>query len=432
MKTYDVIIIGGGHNGLVASIYLAMKGLKTLVVEERKKLGGMADTAEYKGVKYSRASYVLGLFPRRIQDEIGVEFPVIESDYIEVFVTESKKVVKVWRDRDKRIQEFEKLGEKKYSKLDEFILSSRKLLEEKFTYVITPPSIEEIKQSNELLLEKTETILREYLDNYKELYPIFSYDFMLSQPSYLFVYFFSTDWKILKGGMGTVGEVLSKRAKELGVDIITGSKVSEIAIKNGEVRGVILQGGERIESKNVLFTGNPLLLENLTNGEVKVDVHSPPAGYGRYNIILKDMVKINDPLKIDYFKGLIVLPQGEITIPSVVDETLNGHVITVMGTMEGLEEFFPDIKEKTEYVDKVNWRVVEKEYDNPYGNPNHLPMYSSYLFDNRPKKGWGYRTPIKGLYIGGSGAYPGGQVTGIPGRNAAMTIIYDMTKNNKY
>lgn len=59
-------------------------------------------------------------------------------------------------------------------------------------------------------------------------------------------------------------------------------------------------------------------------------------------------------------------------------------------------------------------------------------MYLPYLFDNRPKKGWGYRTPIKGLYIGGSGAYPGGQVTGIPGRNAAMTIIYDMRKNNKY
>ncbi|TRM85910.1 NAD(P)/FAD-dependent oxidoreductase, partial [Sulfolobus sp. C3] len=61
MKKYDVIIIGGGHNGLIASIYLAMNGLKTIVLERREKLGGMADTDEYKGVKFSKAAYVLGL-----------------------------------------------------------------------------------------------------------------------------------------------------------------------------------------------------------------------------------------------------------------------------------------------------------------------------------------------------------------------------------
>ncbi len=71
---YDVIIIGAGHNGLVSSIYLAQKRLKVLVIEARNRPGGMSDTEEYKGVKYSRASYVLGLFPKRIQEELGGSF----------------------------------------------------------------------------------------------------------------------------------------------------------------------------------------------------------------------------------------------------------------------------------------------------------------------------------------------------------------------
>lgn len=430
LKKYDVIIIGGGHNGLIASIYLAMNGLKTIVLERREKLGGMADTDEYKGVKFSKAAYVLGLLPDKIKTEISVDFPTINSDYIEIFVTERKNIIKVWREKEKRIKEFEKIGEKNYRKLDDFILDSKRLLEERFTYVTRPPTIEEVKESNSMLLEETEKVLREYLDNFEELYPIFSYDFILNMPAYLFIYFFSTQWKIVKGGMGTVGRVLANRARELGVDIFTNSEVSEILIKDNSVKGVKLSNGKIIESNNIIFTGNPVLLEKLTNNEIKMELPLYRAGYGRYNIILRDNLKVNEPLKPDYFDSLIVLPQGEITLPSAVDNSLGGDVMTLMGSIEGLEDFFPDIKEKTLHIDKVNWKVVESLYNNPGGNPNHLPL--SLIFNDRPKKGWGYRTPIKGLYIGGSGAYPGGQVTGVPGRNAAFAVLEDVRKNIKY
>ncbi|MEM0321004.1 MAG: NAD(P)/FAD-dependent oxidoreductase, partial [Thermoprotei archaeon] len=62
------------------------------------------------------------------------------------------------------------------------------------------------------------------------------------------------------------------------------------------------------------------------------------------------------------------------------------------------------------------------------GNVNHLPMREPYLFDNRPGKGLAYRTPIVGLYIGGAGAYPGGQVSGVPGYNASEAIIEDLSQ----
>merc|ERR1712137_476230 len=60
---FDAIVVGGGHNGLVCSAYLAKAGKKVLVLERRHIIGGAAVTEElYEGFKYSRASYLLSLF----------------------------------------------------------------------------------------------------------------------------------------------------------------------------------------------------------------------------------------------------------------------------------------------------------------------------------------------------------------------------------
>jgi phytoene dehydrogenase-like protein len=70
-KEYDVIIVGAGHNGLVCANYLAREGLSVLVLEKRHKVGGLAITEELiEGYKFSRCSYVLSLFRRKIIDEL--------------------------------------------------------------------------------------------------------------------------------------------------------------------------------------------------------------------------------------------------------------------------------------------------------------------------------------------------------------------------
>ncbi|MEM0374178.1 MAG: NAD(P)/FAD-dependent oxidoreductase [Sulfolobaceae archaeon] len=426
---YDVVVIGAGHNGLISSIYLARAGLKVLVIEKNYKPGGMADTGEYKGVKYSRLSYVLGLMPKRIEEELGLKIPVIDSPLNDVYVTEDNRVLRVWRDRRKRIEEFRRLGQDKYEELENIILQFKKIMEDEFLFVTHPPSLEAVKgriegTKLEILLEKTRKVLSEYLD--EEFHDLLDYGFMKELPAYIMAYYFSLDWRLVRGGMGKIGEVLYEKAKSFGVDFILGKEVEEIIFKE-RVKGVkIKEDGRVVEANIVLNATSPVLLSKLTRGELKVYHPEFRPRWRRSNLILRELPKLPD--YIEKNPGTLYdLPIGELTIPSLVDE-LGGHVITVMGALEDTLEFFPDIKDKIIYAEEITSDVIEREYNAMFGDMNHMPMLPQFLFDNRPVKGWGYKTPIEGLYITGSGTYPGGQVTGIPGRNAAIKILKDLKR----
>ena len=72
-RTYDAVIIGGGHNGLVSAAYLARAGLSTLVLEKRELLGGAAVTEEiFPGFRFSVASYVVSLLRPEIIRELNL------------------------------------------------------------------------------------------------------------------------------------------------------------------------------------------------------------------------------------------------------------------------------------------------------------------------------------------------------------------------
>ncbi|MBB5254984.1 phytoene desaturase family protein [Sulfurisphaera ohwakuensis] len=430
---YDVIVIGAGHNGLVSANYLAKHGLKVLVIEARNKPGGMADTAEYKGLKYSRASYVLGLFPKRIEEELGISFPVVDSPFADIFLTEDGEVLYLWRDEKKRIEEFIKHGEYKYEKLDRLIFKLKRIVEEKFLFVAKPPSIEDFKKvventELEIFLEPTRKVLSEYLDS--KFHGALAYAFMFNLPAYIMAYYFSLDWRIVKGGMGIVGKVLEENAKKLGVDFMYNTRVEKIIIKNGKAEGVITNDGKVIQSKVVLHAGSPVLLSKLTDNMIKVYHPNFIPGWRRWSLLLKEAPKVPEFMK-DHLDSLFTLPFGEVTIPSAVDPSLGCHVITSMGgDIEEIKDFFKIKEENVIYIDLLTADKLEKEYFAPFGDMNHMPMTPEYMFDNRPVKGWGYTTPIKNLYITGSGTYPGGQVTGIPGRNAAMKILEDLIREN--
>ena len=91
MKTYDAVVVGGGHNGLTAACYLAKAGLSVLVLERREVLGGACVTEElFPGFRLNVASYTIGMLQPEIVDELGLrqagfDYYVRDPQYTAVF-----------------------------------------------------------------------------------------------------------------------------------------------------------------------------------------------------------------------------------------------------------------------------------------------------------------------------------------------------------
>lgn len=416
-----VIVIGGGHNGLIASIFLRKHGYEVILLEAREKLGGMVETINLGKFKLNRASYVIGLMPDFFLDEFKI--PLIKPDPNQVLYIEGK-VYPLWRNKEKRINEMKKLGLERFDEFEDKILSFKKILQDKFTFLTKPPSKEMIKEEAEkfgledLIKKNCKEFLSEYLP--EEFHECFIYPIMENSSAYLVAYFYSLDWSYVKGGMGTLIEILERRALELGVEIFKGYKVEEIIVKENSVKGVKVNN-KFIESEVVLSCISPEELLKLApdlNDYVKFE-SLPKFRWKKHCIVFKDFPKVKDELK-PYLGSIIDSDFAEIVYPSILDESIGAHVIEFMGYSEAVKEIF---KGEIAFELTFSAKQAEEEYFLPRGDVNHLPMRDPFLFDNRPAKNWGYKTPIKGLFIGSAGAYPGGQVTGIPGYNAANAII---------
>lgn len=145
-------------------------------------------------------------------------------------------------------------------------------------------------------------------------------------------------------------------------------------------------------------------------------------------------------------------PVLECTIPSTVDDTLapaGKHVMNVFcqygpynlhsdtnwdkereaflnRVLEVLYKAAPNLREAIEHKEIITPVDLEREYNITGGNIFHGRMSLEQLFNMRPVPGYSnYRTPIKSLYLCGSGAHPGGGVMGVAGMNAARAIYKD-------
>ncbi|KAK9678430.1 hypothetical protein RND81_11G210600 [Saponaria officinalis] len=277
-------------------------------------------------------------------------------------------------------------------------------------------------------------------------------------------------WSHVEGGMGSVSLALSKAAQEAGACILTNTEVSRVTVHdNGTVNGVLLADGQHIHSTFVLsnatpyktFTGSTkinLAVDSLPNFRCLRSVSSEtgPHHTSTIHFSIESMDKIISACQ-DAWNGLpSKRPVIEMTIPSSMDNTISPpgkHVISLFtqytpyspsdGTWKDpsyreayarkcfslIDEYAPGFSSSIIGYDMLTPPDLEREFSLTGGSIFHGALSLDQLFLMRPIKGWsGYRTPVKGLYLCGSGAHPGGGVTGAPGRNAALLVLRDMKK----
>jgi phytoene dehydrogenase-like protein len=206
VSNFDAVIIGGGHNGLVAGCYLQKAGLKTLILERRHLVGGACVTEEvFPGYKVSTTSYVCSLLRPEIIRDLELKkhgFEIIERNPSSFSPYPGNKYLMFWRDQKRTCEEIAKFSKKDAEKYPLF----EKKLEELSQFVQPmlmniPPdptsmSWENIKESIKLLfrLKKIGT------DMYEQL-RVFS----MSVSDYLDLWFESEELKVRLATDGVIG-----------------------------------------------------------------------------------------------------------------------------------------------------------------------------------------------------------------------------------
>ncbi len=330
MSKYEVVIVGGGHNGLVAACYLAKAGKKVLILEANKKVGG-ASTSEYVfaglEAKLSRYSYLVSLLPDQIIKDLGLNFKTISRKVSSYTPYQNQDgdfgllVNRIWDESNKEsFFELTKSNDESDAWL-KFYDQVSKLAKVIAPTLLKPlPTRGEIKrQLNDdqiwkILIEQT---LGKTLDDYFRndlvkgvvltdgLIGTFTsaYDF---QANICFLYHLigngTGEWKVPKGGMGALVSELESKAISLGVEIKVNSKVKSIDAQPNQVN-VELENGQNYQAQYLLSNVAPQVLAKL-QGE-----SSPNSLEGsqlKINMLLKKLPKFKSGVSAsDAFVGTL-------------------------------------------------------------------------------------------------------------------------------
>lgn len=282
-EEYDAIIVGGGHNGLVAASYLQKAGIRTVILERREFVGGACVTEEiFPGFKFSSCAVICHLLQDKIIKDLelrrhGFDVYQLEPRYFGPFPNGDHLFIYEDAGRTaKEIGRFSAHDEQAYPQWLEFW--------EKVTDIIypfflrSPPSFHEltahaVKIGAEDVLQKTLTsTMRDILDEYFEndsVKGFFSYwgqdvgdpdspggPFCLT---YLECNRFTSpeNFGIVKGGMGGITQSLQRAAESLGAKVLTGAEVEKILIVDGQAIGVKLRDGREFHSSVVISNADP-------------------------------------------------------------------------------------------------------------------------------------------------------------------------------
>jgi phytoene dehydrogenase-like protein len=292
-------------------------------------------------------------------------------------------------------------------------------------------------------------------------------------------------WGHAIGGMGAITTALALEARSHGVEIVTNAAVSKVLSKNGRASGIVLADGSEVAARAVIGNLNPklLYLDLVDAQDLEPDFVARMQGWRcasgafRMNVALAELPDFTSrpgtTAQPHHSSGIIIGPSLEyldrawsdarargmsrepvieILIPSTIDDSLaprGQHVASLFCQqfdpvlphgqtwddrrdeaanliIDTVTRQAPNFKRSLLATQILSPLDLEREFGLVGGDIFHGRLSLEQLFSARPVLGHAdYRSPLKGLYLCGSGAHPGGGVTGAPGHNAAREILRD-------
>jgi phytoene dehydrogenase-like protein len=299
-QKYDVIVIGGGHNGLVNAAYLARAGKRVLVLERRHVLGGAAVTEEvFPGFKYSVCSYVVSLLRPEIIRELDLPRHGLEILPLDGTFTPMPNGDYLWRVNDhaktrREIARHSRLDAEAYDEYGKAMIDMAHFV--KPVMNMTPPDPASLNPKGLFDLlgmgRRFQKLSADDKYNQVQLMTMSAVDFLdqwfetdvlkatmsasgiigtflgVRSPGTAYVllhhYMGEIDgafrsWGLSRGGTGAISNAIGDAAREAGAEIRTETPIAKIILKNGQAKGVVLENGDEIYADIVSSSVDPRL-----------------------------------------------------------------------------------------------------------------------------------------------------------------------------
>jgi phytoene dehydrogenase-like protein len=529
---YDVVIVGGGHNGLTCACYLAKSGLSVAVFERRGILGGAAVTEEFHpGFRNSTASYTVSLLNPKVIRDLRLEqhglkvlerpmqnfLPLPDGRALTAGPAQVDTVAAVHRFSPRDAERLPAY----FSMLDGAVeMLRRQLLE---TPPTNPRRLRDLwgalqlgrrfrKLAPEVQRDIHELFTRsagDLLDHWFEtdaVKALYGFDAVVGNyaspytpgSGYVLLHHVFGEvngkpgvWGHAVGGMGAITQAMAAEARRLGVTLETDAPVKRILTTRDHATGIELEDGRVIEASAIAANvgPKPLYLKLLADAELPAEFRARierlrmGSATFRMNVALSELPKFTAAPRNDggthLSSGIILAPSleymdhafadarltgmsrapiVEMLIPSTLDASLapkGAHVASLFCQhfsyklpgrrdwrqerqravdliFSTVESYAPNFRASVVGHSALSPIDLEETFGLAGGDIFHGALGLDQLWAARPMLGYGdYRTPLKSLYLCGSGAHPGGGVTGIPGHNAAREMLRDGIVNGR-